>query len=65
MIDSGTVYHFWLPTLIDGFDDIAEHVAWHGFVLLERRLRASATAILLDRASDQPAEGADYSQSKN
>ena len=34
MIDNGSTYHFLLPSLTDGFDDIAEHVTWHESILL-------------------------------
>ena len=63
MIDSGTVYHFWLPTLIDGSTTSPNMSRGTG---CSPPLRASAAgAPSLDVLQTTGAKGADYSQSKN
>jgi hypothetical protein len=37
MIDSGTVYHFWLPTLIDGSTTSPNISRGTGLLLVRRR----------------------------
>jgi hypothetical protein len=62
MIDSGTVYHFWLPTLIDG-STMSPNMS-RGTVS-PRTPSLCAAAFLLEVFQIARHKGADYSQSKN
>ncbi len=55
-----------LPTLIDGLDDVAEHVTWHGLSPPRGLASSGRTALIGGPAcrGQPPVKGGDYSQSK-